>query len=79
MKTKRDEKFFVFQGVLSPDIDHLLSFYDEGLRILANKANDIVAKWLATLRKLQGIVITDFSISGYPTYARSVFSMNWRI
>lgn len=78
MGSARRNKFFVFQGVLSPNLDHVLERFDDGLRKLASQANNAVAKWLSGLRRLQGIVITDFSIYDYPNFSRSVFSMNWK-
>lgn len=69
--------FFVFQGILSPNLDYILFNPMSGLEKLARSANIVVAKWLDGLKHLRGIVITDFSVLGFPEFARKVFSMNW--
>nr|CDS33905.1 Phospholipase C [Hymenolepis microstoma] len=69
--------FFVFQGILSPNIEFIITHPFSGVEKLAKKANVEVEKWLDGLESLRGIVITDFSIMGFSNFARSVFSMNW--
>ncbi|VDK40866.1 unnamed protein product [Taenia asiatica] len=69
--------FFVFQGILSPNLDYILFNPMNGLEKLARSANLVVTKWLEGINHLSGIVITDFSVLGFPEFARKVFSMNW--
>uniref|UniRef100_A0A5K3EV15 PLCXc domain-containing protein n=1 Tax=Mesocestoides corti TaxID=53468 RepID=A0A5K3EV15_MESCO len=77
MRANKSANFFVFQGILSPDLDYILSNSGSGIQKLAEMANAIVKAWLNGLKWLQGIVITDFSIVGFPSFARSVFAKNW--
>ncbi|KAL5109683.1 PI-PLC X domain-containing protein 3 [Taenia crassiceps] len=78
MQKSSPEYFFVFQGILSPNLDYILSNPMSGLEKLARSANAVVSKWLDGLNHLRGIVITDFSVLGFSGFARKVFSMNWR-
>ncbi|KAH9283365.1 PI-PLC X domain-containing protein 3 [Echinococcus granulosus] len=77
MQKSRPVYFFVFQGILSPNLDYILFNFTSGLEKLARLANTVVGKWLDGLKHLRGIVITDFSVLGFPGFARKVFSMNW--
>ncbi|VDN96369.1 unnamed protein product [Rodentolepis nana] len=77
MSKTDSDSFFVFQGILSPNMEFIMSHPFSSVEKLAKKANVEVEKWLDDLEYLRGIVITDFSILGFPNFARSVFSMNW--
>ncbi|VDM33540.1 unnamed protein product [Hydatigera taeniaeformis] len=77
MRKNRPGYFQVFQGILSPNLDYLLLNPKGGIENLARIANTVVEKWLDGLDRLHGIVITDFSVLGFPTFSRKVFFMNW--
>ncbi|EUB60096.1 PI-PLC X domain-containing protein 3 [Echinococcus granulosus] len=70
MQKSRPVYFFVFQGILSPNLDYILFNFTSGLEKLARLANTVVGKWLDGLKHLRGIVITDFSVLGFPGFAR---------
>lgn len=77
MERIETDNFFVFQGILSANLEYILFNDNLGVKELAKKANEVVEKWLDGLINLRGIVITDFSIVGFPKFARSVFTLNW--
>ena len=77
MKKIKSEYFFVFQGILSPNLDYIINKPMEGVEKLAELANNVVKNWLEGINCLHGIVITDFSILDFPNFTRSVFSLNW--
>ncbi|VDL57593.1 unnamed protein product [Hymenolepis diminuta] len=77
MKKTKTSNFFVFQGILSPNMEFIITHSYSGVEKLAKRANLVVKNWLDGLDNFRGIIITDFSILGFPKFARSVFSMNW--
>lgn len=77
MKNLSSHRFFVFQGVLSPNVEYIFIHSHSSLERIARKANAVVEDWLSSMNILRGITITDFSIYGFPEYSRSVFEKNW--
>ena len=73
----RDDRFFVFQGVFTPTFDYIMKSPFSNLRGMAETANKVVKEWLDSVNPFEGIVITDFSIDGFPGFTRKVFSKNW--
>ncbi len=75
--------FIVHQGVFTVSFWYALdNLFSSGLWKLAKAANSVVRNWIKEVGSSPlrvNVIITDFSITGYPNFTEDVIRLNYRI
>ncbi|VDP89820.1 unnamed protein product [Echinostoma caproni] len=78
---RANNRFYVHQGILTPDKDYVLRHVAGSLRHLANKAGAVFLNWLREEERQAGplgvnITLLDFAVTDFPDYVSTVLELN---